>query len=128
MCGTSNEYSISDRFIRQLVSAFREAAPNQNPLTTDRWSDIIQYGDAGDGALEGAGYEQSTVTHVLGNRGFLFARANDGSRDFFVRIETTEFTPAEFSGLKLGQILMVLPSDDPPLEGRAWPAKHAMPA
>ncbi|MDR3490364.1 MAG: hypothetical protein P4M05_36515 [Bradyrhizobium sp.] len=127
MCGTSNEYSISDAFTRELVGAFRDAAPNlNNPLGTDRWSDIIQFGDAGEGALEGAGYDQSKVTHVVGNKGFLFARAMDGSRDFFIRIGATELSPAEFAALKLGQILMVLPSDDPPLEGRAWPAKHAM--
>lgn len=126
MCGTSNEYSISDTFTRQLVSAFREAAPGtNNPLRAERWSDIIRYGDAG-GALEGVGYDQSRVTHVIANKPFLFARAIDGSRDFFIRIEATELSPVDFASLKLGQILMVLPSDDPPVEGRAWPAKHAM--
>ena len=126
MCGTSNEYSISDASIRQLVSAFRDAAPTQNnPLRTDRWSDIIRYGDADD-ALSNVGYEQSKITDYPNSKGFRFARAMDGSRDFFIRIEATELTLTEFSGLKYGQLLMVLPSDDPPREGRAWPAKHAM--
>ena len=127
MCGTSNQYSIADPYTRQLVSAFREAGPKQNnPLRTERWSGIIQYGDDGDSALEGAGYDQSIVTHVVGKKGYLFARATESSRDFYIRIESTELSPTTFSGLKLGQILMVLPSDEPPAAGRAWPAKHAM--
>jgi tetratricopeptide (TPR) repeat protein len=127
MCGTSNEYSLSDTFIRELVEAFRDSVSGTtNPLRTDRWAELIRYGDAGEDALEEVGYEKTRITHVPVDRGCLFARALDGSRDFYVRISATELKPADFSHLKPGQILMVLPSSDPPEEGRAWPAKHAM--
>lgn len=126
MCGTSNEYSISDPFIRQLVGTFREANSKNNPLRTDRWSDIIQHGEAYDGGLSEVGYELSKVTDHPSGRSFRFARAMDGSRDFYIRIEATELSVSEFASLKYGQLLRVLPSDDPPQGGRAWPAKHAM--
>jgi len=57
---------------------------------------------------------------------YLFARSLDGTRDFYVRISATDMTPVEFSRLMHGQNLMILPSSDPPQQGRAWPAKHAM--
>jgi hypothetical protein len=52
MCGTSNEYSISDIFIRELVEAFRDALPGtDNPLSTQKWAELIHDGNAPDGAL-----------------------------------------------------------------------------
>jgi tetratricopeptide (TPR) repeat protein len=128
MCGTSNEYSISDAFVRNLINSFREAVQGQNnPLRTERWSDIVKYGNATDPALEEVGYEQAKITNLLTkDKGALFARATDGSRDFYIRMENTQLSLGEFSALKLGQSLMVLPSDDPPSKGRAWPAKHVM--
>jgi len=61
MCGTSNQYSISDISVRQLVSAFRDATHTQNnPLGTDRWFDIIQYGDAND-----AGFRAWPAKHAM---------------------------------------------------------------
>ncbi|MGH9855727.1 MAG: hypothetical protein ACREBD_38325 [Blastocatellia bacterium] len=128
MCGTSNEYSMSDEFIRELVEVFCEAPVIgfDNPLKTDRWVDIIRYGDPGDDALEDAGYERAKITRLVVEHGHLFARSLDGSRDFYVRVSATDMTPVEFSHLRLGQNLMILPSSDPPNQGRAWPAKHAM--
>lgn len=126
MCASSNQYSIADPFTRQLVRVFSETPMNTiNPLSADRWLNIIRYGDDGDSALVGAGYDKSRVTRK-GKDGFLFARAIDNSRDFYVRIEATEFNALDFFSLNVGQLLMVLPSDDPPSKGRAWPAKHAM--
>lgn len=127
MCGTANEYSLSDVFIRELVEAFRESvAGTDNPLKTDRWTELIHNGDAGEDALEEVGYERTTITHLPSDGRYLFARAVDGSRDFYVRMSSTEIKPVEFSRLKPGLMLMVLPSSDPPEAGRAWPAKHAM--
>jgi hypothetical protein len=128
MCGTSNEYSISDEFIRELVEAFRESPVGgfDNPLRTDRWADIIRDGEPGDGALEGVGYERAKITRLAPEHNYLFARSLDGSRDFYVRISAMDMTPVEFSRLRHGQNLMILPSSDPPQQGRAWPAKHAM--
>ena len=97
-----------------------------NPLGTDRWADFNRYGETGEVALEDAGYQRTRITNVAVDRGCLFTRALDGSRDFYVRMSATELKPADFYRLKLGQVLMVLPSSEPPEEGRAWPAKHAM--
>src|SRR5262249_32391415 len=126
--GASSDYSISDEFIRELVEAFRESPVIgfDNPLRTNRWTDIISYGEPHDNALEGAGYEPTKITHLIPEGNYLFARSLDGSRDFYVRLSATDMTPVEFSCLRPGQNLMILPSIDPPQRGRAWPAKHAM--
>ena len=127
MCATANEYSIADPFTRDLVTTFRDSiSSGRNPLATEKWTNLIRHGDPGDDALEDVGYERAKIIHLAANGGYLFAQTLDGSRDFFVHASATEFKPGEFTQLKHGQILMVLPSSEAPKEGRGWPAKHAM--
>jgi hypothetical protein len=125
MCGTSNEYSLSDEFVINLVLKFRLTGTGEvNPLRSERWSDMLS--ETEDHALADVGYETARVTGVIPEKAHLFARAVDGTRDFFVRMAATDLSRAEFAALKNGQLLMVLPSDEPPWAGRAWPAKHVM--
>lgn len=85
MCGTSNEYSLGDRPIVELVNCFRDAVPHEsNPLLLDRWNDLLVFGETGDSALAEVGYESARVTVVFGEKKFVFARATDGTRDFWV--------------------------------------------
>jgi len=93
---------------------------------SDRWNDLIVFGEIGDSALAEVGYESARVTAVFGEKSFLFARATDGTRDFWVHQSATELSIAEFAKLRLGELVSVLPSQDPPDFGRAWPAKHMM--
>ena len=125
MCGTSNEYSLSDEFVINLVRKFRVTGGGEvNPLRSERWSDML--GETEDHALSDVGYETARVTGVIPEKAHLFARAIDGTRNFFVRMAATDLSRAEFAALKNGQLLMVLPGDEPPWAGRAWPAKHVM--
>jgi hypothetical protein len=127
MCGTSNEYSLADQFVADLVRAFGSAGPTEkNPLRSDRWSDLIILGETEDSALADVGYETARITALFSAKRFLFARAIDGTRDFFVRAASTELSTSDFSKLRMGQLLSVLPDDDPPDQGRAGHAKHAM--
>jgi cold shock CspA family protein len=127
MCGTSNEYSLSDEFIVNLVKRFRTIpSVEKNPLQAERWTDLVMLGEPEDKVLLNVGYENSRITNIFPDKGHSFARALDGTRDFFVHWSATELTKSEFAKLRQGQLLLVLPSEDPPSEGRAWPAKHAM--
>jgi hypothetical protein len=110
-----------------LVQKFRAVGGTaDNPLRSERWSDLIFLGETEDSALANAGYETARVTTVSPEKAHLFARALDGTRDFFIRLGATDLNRSDFVALKNGQLLLVLPSDEPPWQGRAWPAKHVM--
>jgi hypothetical protein len=127
MCGTSNEYSLGDPAVVELITRFAAAGPlESNPLRSDRWSDLILLGETEDSALAEVGYESARITAVFGEKRHLFARATDGTRDFFVRCSATELNATDFAKLRVGQLLSVLPGNVPPDLGRAWPAQHAM--
>lgn len=127
MCGTSYDCNLDDDETIDLVRAFRAVGTTAgNPLCGGRWDDLVDQGAADDAALASAGYERSRVTAVFPDRGYVFARALDGSRDFYVHRRSTELNSNQFVHLKQGQLMMVLPSGEPPDSGRAWPAKHAM--
>ncbi|HYD17433.1 MAG TPA: hypothetical protein VEF76_03010 [Patescibacteria group bacterium] len=125
MCAVSRDNSITDKNVVALIENFRNAYLENNPLRAQRWEAIVRPEGLHD-KLKKAGYEPANVTYKADHGNHVFARSIDGSRDFFVRVSATELTSAEFQGLKLGQTLLVLPSGDPPENGRAWPAKHAM--
>src|SRR5262249_15179310 len=57
MCGTSNEYSLADEFVVKLVSNFRETGGEQNPLRSNRWDELIYFGETEDRALANVGYQ-----------------------------------------------------------------------
>ena len=127
MCGTSNEYNLSDEFVTNLVRRFRSVGSGEsNPLRGERWSDLIDLGETEDHALANTGYETARVTGVIPDKAHLFARAIDGTRDFYVHLAATDLSRQAFAALRNGQLLMVLPGDKPPPTGRAWPAKHVM--
>jgi hypothetical protein len=126
MCGSSNEYSLADEFVIGLIQTFRSVGAPDNPLRSERWSDLIFFGETEDSAVANAGYETARVTSVIPEKAHLFARALDGTRDFFVRLPATDLLRADFIALKNGQLLLVLPSEEPSWQGRAWPAKHVM--
>jgi hypothetical protein len=127
MCGMSSEHKLSDTFIANIVRRFRAIGNiEENPLRSDRWSDLIFLGETEDRALAEVGYESARITAAFSGRNYLFARAVDGTRDFYVHSSATDLNAAEFSQLRLGQLLSVLPGDQPAASGRAWPAKHAM--
>jgi hypothetical protein len=66
MCGTSNEYTLSDEFVVNLVRKFRATGTvDVNPLRSERWSDLILLGEVEDHALANAGYESARVTGVI---------------------------------------------------------------
>jgi hypothetical protein len=63
LAGTSNEYSLSDEFVVNMVRKFGTTESNSvNPLRSERWSDLILSGEAEDVALTNAGYETALVT------------------------------------------------------------------
>jgi hypothetical protein len=127
MCGSSYEYSLGDLPVVALITGFRNAEPRSgNPLWSDRWKDLLVSGETEDSALADIGYESARVTTVCGDKKYLFARATDGTRNFWVPQSATELNSTDFAKLKLGQLLLVLPSQDPPTAGRAWPVKHMM--
>ncbi|HET6841291.1 MAG TPA: hypothetical protein VFK06_06340 [Candidatus Angelobacter sp.] len=128
MCGNSYEFSLGDRQIIAVVNCFRNAEPRKNnPLLSDRWKDLLVFGEKEDRALAEVGYESARVTAVFGEKKFLFARATDGTRDFWVhQTAAVDLTSTEFAKLKVGQLVSILPSQQPPEVGRAWPAKHMM--
>ena len=110
-----------------LVTMFRSVGPPEgNPLLAERWNDLIRFKEVDDEALAEVGYELARVTNTFPDKGHLFARALDGTRDFFVPLTCTDLGRNTFGNLRSGQILRVLPSMEPPLAGSAWPAKHAM--
>ncbi|MEO7717096.1 MAG: NB-ARC domain-containing protein [Capsulimonas sp.] len=126
MCATSYDYSLSDNFVIDLITAFRAVGANaENPLISDYWNDLVSRGITDDAALASVGYESARIATIFTNKDHLFARALDGSRDFFVRLSATELTRSQFSALKVGQLIEVLPGELP-AGSRAWPAKHAM--
>jgi cold shock CspA family protein len=128
MCGNHRDYSLSDEGIVQLVLCFRDlACSGTNPLKDPRWSELITFGQEEDSALATAGYQTARITRVFSDRGFAFARALDGSRDFYVHRSATDLSMADFGRLRPGQLVSVLASESPGDEtGRAWPARHAM--
>ena len=128
MCGNHRDYSLSDEGIVALVTCFRDLpCAETNPLKDARWSDLIAFGEEEDSALEGAGYETATITRVLSDRGYAFARARDGSRDFYVHRSATDMSEVDFGRLRPGTLVSVLAADSPgAATGRAWPAKHVM--
>ena len=124
MCGSSNEHSLSDDFIKELILRFRSQGGADNPLNADRWSDLVIFGEAQDKALANVGYISSRITKV--KESYLFAQAIESAAAFFVHRAATELSPQKFNGLKEGQLLHILPSDALPEPGRARLAKHAM--
>jgi tetratricopeptide (TPR) repeat protein len=128
MCSNHRDYSLADAGIVGLVQCFRDLPCSEpNPLKDDRWAELLDLGEVEDSALAVAGYHTAKITKVASDRGFAFARALDGSRDFYVRRTATDLSAPEFGKLRLGQLVSVLAADsseDSP--GRAWPAKHVM--
>ena len=128
MCGNHRDYSLSDDSIVGSVACFRELpCTGPNPLKGARWSDLVDFGEEEDAALADAGYETAKVTRIIADRGYAFARALDGSRDFYVHHLTTELSAADFAALRPGTLVSVLAADSSGAStGRAWPAKHVM--
>jgi hypothetical protein len=128
MCGNHRDYSLSDDGIVRLVTCFRDLpCLGSNPLKDARWSELVDFGDGGDAALANAGYETARITRVVADRGYAFARALDGSRDFFVRRSAMELAAEDFTALRPGTLVSVLPGETSGSSGgRAWPAKHVM--
>lgn len=128
MCGNRRDYSLSDEVIVALVICFRDLpCAGTNPLKDARWSDLIDLGEEDDSALADAGYETATITRVLADRGFAFARVLDSSRDFYVHRSATDLNEVDFGKLRPGTLVSVLAADSPGTSpGRAWPAKHVM--
>lgn len=128
MCGNHRDYSLSDEGIARLIACFRELpCSGSNPLRDSRWADLIASGEGGDSALASAGYETATITRVVADRDHAFARTLDGSRDFYLRRSASDLSAAEFSALRPGTLVSVLPADSAGSStGRAWPAKHVM--
>jgi cold shock CspA family protein/predicted transcriptional regulator len=128
MCGNHRDYSLSDEGIVRLVSCFRDLpCAGTNALKDARWTELIDLGNEDDSALGQAGYETAKITRVMAERGFAFARALDGSRDFYIHRTATDLSPADFGMLRPGQLVSVLASASPgSTTGRAWQAKHVM--
>ena len=124
MCGSSNEHSLSDDFVKELIVRFRSQGGVENPLNTERWSDLVIFGEAEDKVLANVGYISSRITKV--KESYLFAQAIESTVAFFVHRAATELSPSKFNALKEGQRLQILPSDAIPEPGRARLAKHAM--
>jgi hypothetical protein len=127
MCGTSSEHNLSDTYVVNLVRRFRAVgSAKENPLRSERWTDLTFLGEREDRALAEVGYESARVTSVFPGRSYLFARAADGTRDFYVHSSATDLNPGEFAALRTGQLLSILAGDQPAAAGRAWPVKHVM--
>ncbi len=124
MCGSSNEYSLGDEFIKELVSRFQLGGNNDNPLRKERWSDLVIFGQVEDQALSGFGYVSARITKRMPS--YFFAQALEGSSAYFVHRAATDLSISRFADLKDGQLVQILPSDVPPEAGRARLAKHAM--
>lgn len=128
MCENHRDYSISSQSLRSLVAFFRDLpCGGMNPLQGNRWRDLLEVGTIEVRALTEVGYQTAKVIQVRADRGFAFARALDGSRDFYVHRTAMDSGVFEFEKLRLGQLLSILPCDSASgTSGRAWPAKHAM--
>ena len=128
MCETYYERSLGDEFVVNLVAKFRSVGrAEENPLQANRWYDLISLREHEDPALNSVGYVPARITNIFPSKGYLFARALDGTRDFYVPDSATGFSSREFSELRQGQVLQILPSrDSQGREGSAWPAGHAM--
>jgi hypothetical protein len=128
MCAVHRDYSRASSEVVDLVTCFRDLpCAGTNPLKEASWSELIGFAQEHDPALVKAGYEAATLTYVRPNGDYAFARALDGSRDFYVKAAATELSVADFGRLRSGQPVWVLAADSfDPASGRAWPAKHVM--
>jgi len=127
MCSNHREYSLSDTIVVRFVQTFRDLpCVGENPLKDARWGELLDFGETEDVALANAGYLTARITRPFTDGFYVFARAVDGSRDFFVHRSATELSQRDFANLRLGQLLSILPGDSAPETGRAWPVKHAM--
>lgn len=128
MCANHRDYSLSDAWVVAFIGCFRDlTCSGPNPLKRARWSELVDFGAVEDAALVDAGYQTARITRVLAERGYAFARALDGSRDFYVNRSATGLSASDFEKILPGQLMSVLAAESPgPSSGRAWPAKHAM--
>jgi hypothetical protein len=126
MCGADRNYFFGDEPTLALLYAFRTAeCDHGNPLAGERWTELLGAGSAAeDEALAAVGYQAARITRVFPLKRYAFARSLDGNRDFYIRHDVTDLK--DFKTLQPGQIVSVLPSEDPSELGRAWPAKHVM--
>lgn len=132
MCATHRTFSLDSEDARNLVMKLQslDCGTNANAVKDSDWIDRYGFGDR-DTALEEAGYVEARISHIPTRldgtpRDFLFARALDGTREYYVHRETAQLSTRDFTKLQTGQVIRVLPGDRLQEGSRAFPTRDVI--
>lgn len=117
MCLIHNGRSLAESATAELVKtlAALDCGRSGNPIKTERWSALTEH----DEALASYGYVKALVYHRPRRPDgqlatYLFARDVQESTQYYVTRRVTNLDRYEFDDIQLGDVLMVIPSDEPP--------------